>query len=99
SDDVDGFTVEAKVADDPTDASSLGISREIGLAFSRYRSNNSDETTSLQIFDFYGKLYWNRLLAEGEVFFPSGKSSNKRYTELGGQDACNPPLSPETANN
>lgn len=87
-DDVDGITVEAKVADDPTDANSLGFSREIGIAFSRYRLAGSDETTELKIFDVYGRLFFNKFLVEGEFFLPTGTTSNHRYAELGGQELC-----------
>ena len=89
SDDADGFTVEALLADDPTEASPQGISREVGFSFHQY--NNRQTRTELNVIDGYWKVYLAKTLLGGEVLFPSGKTRNPSYAWLGGQGPCTPP--------
>lgn len=93
SDDADAFTVEAILADDPSDPSSSGLAKRIGLTFSSYRHARTD--TSLSILDMFGQFYWASFLLEGEFLYPTGETRSLRYALSGGDltkcdDARNP---------
>jgi hypothetical protein len=78
--------VEARLKTDPADIPSSGVSREIGIAYSKV--DHSQSNTSLNILDVYGKFYISRFSIGGEVLYPSGHTQNPNYQTLGGAPAC-----------
>jgi hypothetical protein len=93
SDDAEAFTVEAILADDPSDPASSGLAKRIGLAFSSYRHGLTD--TSVTILDMFGQFYLSSWLFEGEFLYPTGETKSLGYDLSGGdatkcEDARNP---------
>jgi hypothetical protein len=92
-DDAEAFTVEAILADDPSDPSSSGLAKRIGLSFSSYRHARTD--TELSVLDMFGQFYMSSLLFEGEFLYPTGSTRSLAYGLAGGEvarceDARNP---------
>lgn len=92
-DDGDAFTFEALLADDPSDPSSSGLAKRIGLTFSSYRHPRTQ--TELSILDMFGQFYFSNLLLEGEMLYPTGNTRSTSYGLAGGDttkcaDARNP---------
>lgn len=85
--DATAYSAEVRLKTDPADIPSTGVSREIGIAFSKFDHGQSD--TSLNILDIYGKFYLSRFFIGTEVLYPSGKSKNPNYQALGGAPECN----------
>lgn len=81
------YSAEVRLKTDPADPPSTGISREVGVAFSKF--SHSQSNTSLNIFDLYGKFYVSRFFAGGEILYPSGSTQNPNYQSLGGAPECN----------
>jgi hypothetical protein len=92
-DDGDAFTIEAMLADDPSDPSSSGLAKRIGLTFSSYRHPRTE--TELSILDMFGQFYFSNVLLEGEMLYPTGNTRSTSYALSGGDstscaDARNP---------
>ncbi len=91
-DDADALTAEILIADELTDAGSSGLSRKLGLAFSKY--DHSDSGTELRILDIFGIFSFGRVGLEGEVNWPTGKTKSLAFASVGGESKqC-----PETGN-
>ena len=86
------YSVEARLKTDPADVPSSGVSREIGIAYSKFDHGQSN--TSLNILDVYGKFYISKFFAGVEVLYPTGKTQNPNYQTLGGAPECNVTNSP-----
>jgi hypothetical protein len=82
SDDADAFTGEILISDELTDGSSSGLSRRLGLAFSKY--DHSASSTELKILDIFGVFSFGRVGIEGELNWPTGKTRSLKYASLGG---------------
>lgn len=80
------YSAEVRLKTNPADAPSTGVSREIGIAFSKFDHGQSE--TSLNILDMYGKFYLSRFFISGEFLYPSGKTKNANYQTLGGAPEC-----------
>ncbi len=86
-DDADSLTVQALLADDPVDPSSLGLTRQIGLAVSKYDHDLTD--THLRIVDLYGQFLLGSMSFGGEILYPSGSTRSTAYSVLGSYgDVC-----------
>ncbi|MEN9530365.1 MAG: hypothetical protein RI932_2238 [Pseudomonadota bacterium] len=91
-DDADALTAEILISDELTDAGSSGLSRKLGLAFSKY--DHSDSGTELRILDIFGIFSYGRMGLEGEVNWPTGKTKSLAFASVGGESKeC-----PETSN-
>lgn len=86
-----GYTVEGRLKTDPNDIASNGISRNVGLIYSKFIHQQS--STDLNILDVYGKFYFSRFFIGAEVLFPSGQTRNANYQTLGGAPLCKSPVS------
>ncbi|MEY4065646.1 MAG: hypothetical protein RIR26_1854 [Pseudomonadota bacterium] len=82
SDDADALTMEILIADELTDASSSGLSRRLGLAFSKY--DHAATSTELRIYDIFGVFSFGRMGLEGEINWPDGSTKSLSYASLGG---------------
>ncbi|MES2614290.1 MAG: hypothetical protein V4591_02625 [Bdellovibrionota bacterium] len=80
------YTAEARLKTDAADAPSTGVSREIGVAFSKFDHGQSN--TSLTILDGYGKFYLSKFFVGAEVLYPTGTTQNPNYQSLGGAADC-----------
>lgn len=85
-DDADAYTLEGMIADDQSDPGSSEVVRQVGAAYSSYSHKRSE--TSLSIMDLFGKVYYGRLLVEGEFLYPSGSTRSPAYEGLGGAGIC-----------
>ena len=85
-DDANAYTLEARLHTDPSDVPSSGISREVGVLFSKFEHDISN--TKMNILDVYTKLYFNRFYMSGEVLYPTGSTQSPDYQTLGGASAC-----------
>ena len=81
-DDADALTGEILISDELTDAGSSGLSRKLGLAFSKY--DHADSNTELRILDIFGVFAYGRMGLEGEVNWPTGKTKSLAYSSAGG---------------
>lgn len=92
ADDADAITGEVLVTDELTDVGSSGMSRRLGLAFSKYDHKLSE--TELKIFDVFGSFRFGRVGIEGEVNWPTGKTKSLAFSDAGGSqtqcEASNP---------
>lgn len=93
SDDADALTGEILVADELTDVGSSGMSRRLGLAFSKYDHKSS--STEIKILDIFGSFLIGRVGIEGEVNWPTGKTKSLAFSDAGGSktqcpEASNP---------
>jgi len=92
ADDADAITGEVLVTDELTDVGSSGMSRRLGLAFSKYDHKSTD--TELKIFDVFGSFRFGRVGIEGEVNWPTGKTKSLSFSDAGGAktqcEASNP---------
>jgi hypothetical protein len=87
ADDADAFTVEALLADDPSDVSASGVTRQIGVSFSSYEHKLT--STRIRTLDLFSKIHAGSLGIEGELVFPS-------YANMGGSaDQCPVQKNPE----
>ncbi len=80
------YTIEARLKTDPADIPSTGVSREMGIIYSKFENGQSD--TSLNIIDAYGKFYVSRFFIGTEILYPTGHSRNPNYQSLGGAPSC-----------
>ncbi|MEN9810140.1 MAG: hypothetical protein RLZZ488_1707 [Pseudomonadota bacterium] len=87
TDDADALTGEIVIGDRGTDGSSSGLSRKLGLAFSKY--DHKDSSTELKILDIFGVFSLGRAGFEAELNWPTGKSRSLNYASAGGE-AVNP---------
>lgn len=85
SDDADALTAEILIADELTDGGSSGLSRKLGLAFSKY--DHSDSSTELKILDIFGVFSFGRAAMEAEVNWPTGKTKSFNFASMGGEEA------------
>lgn len=85
-DDADAYTAEALLSDDPSDVSSHGINRQLGLSFQRYDHRQS--STKILVMDLFTRIYYGPWGAEGEIYFPSGSTESSRFSEQGGNGIC-----------
>lgn len=81
------YSFEARLKTDPADGPSSGVSREIGVSYSKFDHGQSN--TSLNIMDIYGKFYLQQFFIGTEVLYPSGTTQNPNYQTLGGAPECN----------
>ncbi len=88
------YTIEGRLKTSPIDLASSGVSRDIGIIYSYFTHQQSD--TSLNTIDLYGKFYFPRFFAGGELLFPTGKTKNPNYQTLGGAPKC---AFPDSVNN
>ncbi len=98
-DDADGFTVEALLVDDPSDQSSSGVSRKIGIAFNNY--DHKQSSTKIKTLDAFAKINTDHFGIEGEILYPSGSTRSLSYQSNGGpstQCATTPGSQPKTEN-
>jgi hypothetical protein len=91
SDDADALSVEILIADELTDAGSSGLSRRLGLAFSKY--DHPASSTELRIYDIFGVFSFGRMGLEGEINWPDGSTKSLTYASLGGSSKICPELS------
>lgn len=82
-----GYTVEARLKNDPADPPSSGISRELGVIFTRFTHTQSN--TNLNILDGYEKFYFGKFFLGSEVLYVTGNTQNPNYQALGGSPLCN----------
>lgn len=80
------YTIEARLKNDPADPPSSGISREVGVIFSRF--THSQSNTTLSVLDGYEKFYFDKFFAGGEMLYVTGSTQNPNYQSLGGAPAC-----------
>jgi hypothetical protein len=93
-DDADAFTVEALLADDPTDVSASGVTRQIGISFSSYEHKFT--STRIRTLDLFAKINAGEFGVEGEVVFPSGDTKSLTYGNMGGSSTqCPEQKNPE----
>ncbi|MFZ9520852.1 MAG: hypothetical protein ACO3A4_10270 [Silvanigrellaceae bacterium] len=85
SDDADALTGEILLSDDMTDGGATGVSRKLGIAFSKY--DHSDSSTELKILDIFGEFAFGRLGLGAELNWPTGKTSSFNFDSLGGESA------------
>lgn len=93
TDDADAVTGEILVADELTDVGSSGLSRRLGLAFSKYDHKSS--STEMKILDIFGSFLVGRIGFEGELNWPTGKTKSIAFSDAGGSavqcpEASNP---------
>ena len=93
-DDADAFTVEALLADDPSDVSASGVTRQIGVSFSSYEHKAT--STRIRTLDLFTKIHAGGFGVEGEVVFPSGDTKSLGYADMGGtSQQCPPQKNPD----
>lgn len=83
SDDADALTFEILIADELTDGGSSGLSRRLGLAFSKY--DHSDSSTELKILDIFGVFSLGRVGFDAELNWPTGKTRSLNFASAGGE--------------
>ncbi|NBO37993.1 hypothetical protein EBU99_05365 [bacterium] len=82
SDDADALTGEILIADELIDSGSSGLSRKLGLAFSKY--DHSDSNTELRTLDIFGVFSYGRMGFDAELNWPTGKTRSLAYASAGG---------------
>ncbi|APJ02645.1 hypothetical protein [Silvanigrella aquatica] len=80
------LNVEARLKSDPADASSSGVSQELGISFTKFSHNKSN--TSINTLDVYAKFYLTSFYLGAEVLYPTGNTQSPNYQSLGGAQAC-----------
>jgi hypothetical protein len=85
SDDADALTGEILLSGDMTDGGSTGISRKLGLAFSKY--DHADSSTELKILDIFGEFSVGRIGLAAELNWPTGKTNSFNFDSMGGESA------------
>lgn len=86
-----GYTVEGRLKTSAIDAPNSGISRNIGIIYSKFIHQQSD--TNMNLLDIYGKFYFPRFFIGAEVLYPSGRTRNANYQTVGGAPLCASPAS------
>lgn len=90
-DDADALTVEIMIPDEVIDVGSSGLSRNLGLAFSKY--DHSDSGTEIRILDIFGIFSYGRIGLEGEINWPNGATKSLAYSSIGGSAKQCPEIS------